>query len=48
MMKIIYENRYGLKVFNYFRKKIPSEIFDWVLNTPLTFKIFRKKFQKFV
>ena len=34
-MELFCENSYRLKAVNYFRKKGPSLMFDWVLNTPL-------------
>ena len=42
-MMLICENSYRLKAVNYFRKKISSEMFGWVLNIPLIFKILREK-----
>ena len=38
----------GLKVVNYLRKRISSEMFDWVLNTPPIFKLLRENLSKFV
>ena len=37
-----------LKVVNYFRERISSEIFDWVLNTSPIFKLLRQNLSKFV
>ena len=34
-MEIFCENSERLKAVNDFRKKAPSEMFDWILNTPL-------------
>ena len=31
----LYENSYRLLAVYYFCKKAPSQMFDWVLNTPL-------------
>ena len=31
----LYENSYWLLAVYYVRKKAPSQMFDWVLNTPL-------------
>ena len=31
------KNFYILKAVNYFCKKVPSLMFDWVLNTPLVY-----------
>ena len=42
-MMLICENSYRLKAVNYFHKKISSEMFGWVLNIPLIFKILREK-----
>ena len=33
MMEIFCENNYRLNVVNYFRKKVLSWMFDWVLHT---------------
>ena len=35
-MELFRKNSLRLLVVNYFRKKAPSQVFDWVLNTPLT------------
>ena len=40
--ELLCENSYGLKSVNYFRKKALSQIFDWVLNTPLNVLLTRK------
>ena len=37
-----------LKVVNYFRERISSEIFDWVLNTSPIFKLLGEHLSKFV
>ena len=34
-MERFFENNDRLSAVNYFYKKVPSQIFDWVLNTPL-------------
>ena len=34
-MRVLHQNSLRLKAFNYFRKKAPSYMFDWVWNTPL-------------
>ena len=34
-MQLFCKNSQQLEAINFFRKKPPSEIFDWVLNTPL-------------
>ena len=39
-MELFSENSSRLKSINYFGKKIPSQMFDWVLNTPLQNLIF--------
>ena len=36
MMQFLCENSYGLLALNYFHKKVPSQIFGMVLNTPLS------------
>ena len=41
MIKLICENSEGVKAFNYFPKKSPSDMFDWVLNTLLIFKFLK-------
>ena len=38
-MELFRENSWRLKAVNYFRKKAPSQMFDWVLNTPLLLTI---------
>ena len=38
-MDLFCENIYRLKNVHYFRKKAPSKIFEWVLNTPLMLMI---------
>ena len=43
LIKFICKNSYGLKAVNYYWKKNSSGMLDWVLNTPLIFKLLREK-----
>ena len=38
MMDVFCENREWVLSVNYFRKKTPTQMFDWVLKTPLEIK----------
>ena len=40
MMELFCKNSQQLLAINYFCKRTPPQMFDWVLNTPLLFSIF--------